>query len=155
MKGATTPNRGSGDNLLQNPPEQLLLRQSIMKRIGRSKDSNTNTITSFKRQQSNQLSQSQSQATAGGYSPPVPRIPQIQIPTIVRMSDVKGANVISTADSSYNNNPKTSTLEPMAICKFLQSNEFIFLNMYLCNVSLLSPKKLYIYLCNFLFCLIL
>jgi hypothetical protein len=63
MKGATTPNRGSGDNLLQNPPEQLLLRQSIMKRIGRSKDSNTNTITSFKRQQSNQLSQSQSQVT--------------------------------------------------------------------------------------------
>ena len=64
MKGATTlgPNR-SGDNLLQNQPETLLLRQSIMKRIGRSKDSNTNTITSFKRQQSNQLSQSQSQVT--------------------------------------------------------------------------------------------
>ena len=62
MKGATTSNR-SGDNLLQNPPEQMLLRQSIMKRIGRSKESNTNTITSFKRQQSNQLSQSQSQVT--------------------------------------------------------------------------------------------
>lgn len=115
MKGATTPNRGSGDNLLQNPPEQLLLRQSIMKRIGRSKDSNTNTITSFKRQQSNQLSQSQSQVTAGGYSPPVPRIPQSQIPTIVRMSNVKASNIISTSDSSCNN-PKTSTMEPMAIC---------------------------------------
>ena len=144
MKGATSPRNRSGDNMLENPPEQLLLRQSIMKRIGMSRDSNTNTITSlkrqqsnqlsqsqsqataggysspvpFKRQQSNQLSQSQSQATAGGYSPPVPRIPQIQIPTIVRMSDVKGANVISTADSSHNN-PKTSTLEPMAVCKFL------------------------------------
>lgn len=110
MKGATTPNR-SGDNLLQNPPEQLLLRQSIMKRIGRSRDSNTNTSV-FKRQQSNQLSQSQSQATVGGYSPPVPRI---QIPTIVRMSSVKAADIISTSDSSCNN-PKTSTMEPMAIC---------------------------------------
>ena len=76
MKGATTPGNRSGDNMLENPPEQLLLRQSIMKRIGRSKHSSTNTITSFKRQQSNQLSQSQSQATPGGYSPPVPRIPQ-------------------------------------------------------------------------------
>ena len=66
MKGATTPNR-SGDNLLQNPPEQLLLRQSIMKRIGRSRDSNTNTSV-FKRQQSNQLSQSQSQATGPSMS---------------------------------------------------------------------------------------
>jgi len=82
-----------------------------MKRIGRSRDSNTNTSV-FKRQQSNQLSQSQSQATVGGYSPPVPRI---QIPTIVRMSSVKAADIISTSDSSCNN-PKTSTMEPMAIC---------------------------------------
>ena len=56
--------------------------------------------------------------TVGGYSPPVPRIPQSQIPTIVRMSSVKAADIISTSDSSCNN-PKTSTMEPMAICKFL------------------------------------
>ena len=63
ISGATTTANRSGDNLLQNPPETLLLRQSIMKRIGRSKDSNTNTITSFKRQQSNQLSVSLSRDT--------------------------------------------------------------------------------------------
>ena len=98
--GNRSRNRSGNDNPMENQPDHMILRQSILKRIGHSKNSDvTNTITSTK----NQTNQNQCS----------PR----SIPHPIRIPDIKTANIIST-DSD--NNPKTgSSSEPPPTCKYI------------------------------------
>ena len=93
--GNRSRHQTASDNL-ENQPDHMILIQSVLRRIGRSKDSGSNTFTSAntRKQPTNESS--------------------TKIPQIVRMSDVKAANIIST-DSD--NNPKMSSSEAQPTCK--------------------------------------
>ena len=91
--GNRSRHQTANDNLDQ--PDHMILRQSVLRRI-KSKDSGSNTFTSAntRKQPTNESS---------------PKIPRI-----IRMSDVKAANIISV-DSD--NNPKMSSSEAQPTCK--------------------------------------